>query len=59
MTTKPNKTTGNDHGIRIRFDHTAQVYEVFADRGAEYLGCSDTIAEANRIAHQAIRERAA
>jgi len=43
--------------IFAAYDHTAEVYELFTEETAEcYIGCADTIKEAEKIAKEYARE---
>lgn len=39
--------------VWIKWDSSAEVYELFASEGADdYLGCADTVSEARKVARE-------
>jgi hypothetical protein len=46
--------------VWVRYDRTAGVYEMFAsEEGSDYIGCSDTLTDAQAYAKNWIAERVA
>ena len=44
--------------VWAHYDHTAEVYELFASEDAiDYVGCADTLAEARQIGRNWVAQR--